>query len=257
LPTSLIKGEIMSFKKKLAIVTGSYQGLGKGIATKLAVDGADLILVDKDERLVETQNELLKHGNKVKIIIGDVSDEKTAQSVINTAQNEFSKLDILVNNAGIGGINKPLWELPTEEFDRVYSINLKSVYLFCKYAVPLMLKNNYGRIVNIASIAGKEGNPNASAYSATKAGVIGLTKSLGKELAKTEIRVNCVTPAVVNTSILDEFTEEHINYMIEKIPIGRTGEVEEVAKMVSWLSSEECSFSTGAVFDISGGRATY
>ena len=247
----------MSFKKKLAIVTGSYQGLGKGIATKLAVDGADLILVDKDERLIETQNELLKHGNKVKIIIGDVSDEKTAQSVINTAQNEFSKLDILVNNAGIGGINKPLWELPTEEFDRVYSINLKSVYLFCKYAVPLMLKNNYGRIVNIASIAGKEGNPNASAYSATKAGVIGLTKSLGKELAKTEIRVNCVTPAVVNTSILDEFTEEHINYMIEKIPIGRTGEVEEVAKMVSWLSSEECSFSTGAVFDISGGRATY
>ena len=247
----------MSFKKKLAIVTGSYQGLGKGIATKLAVDGADLILVDKDEKLVETQNELLKHGNKVKIIIGDVSDEKTAQNVINTAQNEFSKLDILVNNAGIGGINKPLWELPTEEFDRVYSINLKSVYLFCKYAVPLMLKNNYGRIVNIASIAGKEGNPNASAYSATKAGVIGLTKSLGKELAKTEIRVNCVTPAVVNTSILDEFTEEHINYMIEKIPIGRTGEVEEVAKMVSWLSSEECSFSTGAVFDISGGRATY
>ena len=247
----------MSFENKVAIVTGSYQGLGKGIATKLAVDGADLILVDKDERLIETQNELLKHGNKVKIIIGDVSDEKTAQSVINTAQNEFSKLDILVNNAGIGGINKPLWELPTEEFDRVYSINLKSVYLFCKYAVPLMLKNNYGRIVNIASIAGKEGNPNASAYSATKAGVIGLTKSLGKELAKTEIRVNCVTPAVVNTSILDEFTEEHINYMIEKIPIGRTGEVEEVAKMVSWLSSEECSFSTGAVFDISGGRATY
>jgi NAD(P)-dependent dehydrogenase (short-subunit alcohol dehydrogenase family) len=247
----------MSFENKVAIVTGSYQGLGKGIATKLAVDGADLILVDKDEKLVETQNELLKHGNKVKIIIGDVSDEKTAQNVINTAQNEFSKLDILVNNAGIGGINKPLWELPTEEFDRVYSINLKSVYLFCKYAVPLMLKNNYGRIVNIASIAGKEGNPNASAYSATKAGVIGLTKSLGKELAKTEIRVNCVTPAVVNTSILDEFTEEHINYMIEKIPIGRTGEVEEVAKMVSWLSSEECSFSTGAVFDISGGRATY
>jgi 3-oxoacyl-[acyl-carrier protein] reductase len=247
----------MSFKNKVAIVTGSYQGLGKGIATKLSVDGADLILVDKDEKLVETQNELLKHGNKVKIIIGDVSDEKTAQSVINTAQNEFSKLDILVNNAGIGGINKPLWELPTEEFDRVYSINLKSVYLFCKYAVPLMLKNNYGRIVNIASIAGKEGNPNASAYSATKAGVIGLTKSLGKELAKTEIRVNCVTPAVVNTSILDEFTEEHINYMIERIPIGRTGEVVEVARMVSWLSSEECSFSTGAVFDISGGRATY
>ncbi len=247
----------MSFKNKVAIVTGSYQGLGKGIATKLSVDGADLILVDKDEKLVETQNELLKHGNKVKIIIGDVSDEKTAQSVINTAQNEFSKLDILVNNAGIGGINKPLWELPTEEFDRVYSINLKSVYLFCKYAVPLMLKNNYGRIVNIASIAGKEGNPNASAYSATKAGVIGLTKSLGKELAKTEIRVNCVTPAVVNTSILDEFTEEHINYMIERIPIGRTGEVVEVARMVAWLSSEECSFSTGAVFDISGGRATY
>ena len=154
-------------------------------------------------------------------------------------------------------MNKKLWELPTDEFDRVYSINLKGVFLFCKYAVPLMLRNDYGRIVNIASIAGKEGNPNASAYSSTKAGVIGLTKSLGKELANTEIRVNCITPAVVNTSILDEFTQEHINYMIEKIPIGRTGEIEEVANMVSCLSSKECSFSTGAVFDISGGRATY
>ena len=198
-----------------------------------------------------------EYGNTVEIIIGDVSQESTAKSVMNIVETKFTGLDILVNNAGIGGINKTLWELPSEEFDRVYSINLKSVFLFCKYAVPLMLKNNYGRIVNIASIAGKEGNPNASAYSATKAGVIGLTKSLGKELSKTEIRVNCITPAVVNTSILDEFTEEHINYMIEKIPIGRTGEIEEVANMVSWLSSEKCSFSTGAVFDISGGRATY
>ncbi len=247
----------MNFENKLAIVTGSYQGLGKGIAKEFAKNGSNLILVDIDEKLKTTQEELKEYGNTVEIIIGDVSQESTAKSVMNIVETKFTGLDILVNNAGIGGINKTLWELPSEEFDRVYSINLKSVFLFCKYAVPLMLKNNYGRIVNIASIAGKEGNPNASAYSATKAGVIGLTKSLGKELSKTEIRVNCITPAVVNTSILDEFTEEHINYMIEKIPIGRTGEIEEVANMVSWLSSEKCSFSTGAVFDISGGRATY
>ena len=247
----------MSFENKLAIVTGSYQGLGKGIAKEFAKNGSNLILVDIDEKLKITQEELKEYGNTVEIIIGDVSQESTAKSVMNIVETKFTGLDILVNNAGIGGINKTLWELPSEEFDRVYSINLKSVFLFCKYAVPLMLKNNYGRIVNIASIAGKEGNPNASAYSATKAGVIGLTKSLGKELSKTEIRVNCITPAVVNTSILDEFTEEHINYMIEKIPNGRTGEIEEVANMGSWLSSEKCSFSTGAVFDISGGRATY
>tara|TARA_B100000700_G_scaffold92053_1_gene103901 strand:- start:16741 stop:17484 length:744 start_codon:yes stop_codon:yes gene_type:complete len=247
----------MSFENKLAIVTGSFQGLGKGIAKEFAKNGCNLILVDIDEKLKITQEELKEYGNEVEIIIGDVSEESTAKSVMNIVESKFTGLDILVNNAGIGGINKTLWELPSEEFDRVYSINLKSVFLFCKYAVPLMLKNNYGRIVNIASIAGKEGNPNASAYSATKAGVIGLTKSLGKELSKTEIRVNCITPAVVNTSILDEFTEEHINYMIEKIPIGRTGKIEEVANMVSWLSSEKCSFSTGAVFDISGGRATY
>ena len=247
----------MSFENKLAIVTGSYQGLGKGNAKEFAKNGSNLILVDIDEKLKTTQEELKEYGNTVEIIIGDVSQESTAKSVMNIVETKFTGLDILVNNAGIGGINKTLWEFPSEAFDRVYSINLKSVFLFCKYAVPLMLKNNYGRIVNIASIAGKEGNPNASAYSATKAGVIGLTKSLGKELSKTEIRVNCITPAVVNTSILDEFTEEHINYMIEKIPIGRTGEIEEVANMVSWLSSEKCSFSTGAVFDISGGRATY
>ncbi len=247
----------MSFENKLAIVTGSYQGLGKGIAKKLASQGCNLILVDIDDNLYQTKDELLQYGTKVEFYIGDVSDEKTAKSVMEIATDKFNQLDILVNNAGIGGMNKKLWELPTDEFDRVYSINLKGVFLFCKYAVPLMLKNDYGRIVNIASIAGKEGNPNASAYSSTKAGVIGLTKSLGKELANTEIRVNCITPAVVNTSILDEFTQEHINYMIEKIPIGRTGEIEEVANMVSWLSSKECSFSTGAVFDISGGRATY
>ena len=226
----------MSFENKLAIVTGSYQGLGKGIAKKLASQGCNLILVDVDNNLYQTKDELLEYGTKIEFYIGDVSDENTAESVMKMASDKFNQLDILVNNAGIGGMNKKLWELPTDEFDRVYSINLKGVFLFCKYAVPLMLKNDYGRIVNIASIAGKEGNPNASAYSSTKAGVIGLTKSLGKELANTEIRVN---------------------YMIEKIPIGRTGEIEEVANMVSWLSSKECSFSTGAVFDISGGRATY
>ena len=190
-------------------------------------------------------------------VIGDVSEESTANSAVEKGVSKYNKIDILVNNAGIGGINKPLWDLPVDELDRVYAINLRGVFIFCKSVIPLMLKNKYGRIVNIASIAGKEGNPNAVPYSATKSAVIGLTKSLGKELAKTEIRVNCVTPAVVKTSILDEFTEEHINYMLEKIPIGRTGKIEEVANMVAWIASEECSFSTGAVFDISGGRATY
>ena len=156
----------MSFENKLAIVTGSYQGLGKGIAKEFAKNGSNLILVDIDEKLKITQEELKEYGNTVEIIIGDVSKESTAKSVMNIVETKFTGLDILVNNAGIGGINKTLWELPSEEFDRVYSINLKSVFLFCKYAVPLMLKNNYGRIVNIASIAGKEGNPNASAYSA-------------------------------------------------------------------------------------------
>ena len=247
----------MKFKDKVALITGAYQGLGKGIAKRLGAQGCKLILVDIDERLKDTEKEFNNANIDAISVIGDVSEESTANSAVEKGVSKYNKIDILVNNAGIGGINKPLWDLPVDELDRVYAINLRGVFIFCKSVIPLMLKNKYGRIVNIASIAGKEGNPNAVPYSATKSAVIGLTKSLGKELAKTEIRVNCVTPAVVKTSILDEFTEEHINYMLEKIPIGRTGKIEEVANMVAWIASEECSFSTGAVFDISGGRATY
>ncbi len=247
----------MKFKDKVALITGAYQGLGKGIAKRLGAQGCKLILVDIDERVKDTEKEFNNANIDAISVIGDVSEESTANSAVEKGVSKYNKIDILVNNAGIGGINKPLWDLPVDELDRVYAINLRGVFIFCKSVIPLMLKNKYGRIVNIASIAGKEGNPNAVPYSATKSAVIGLTKSLGKELAKTEIRVNCVTPAVVKTSILDEFTEEHINYMLEKIPIGRTGKIEEVANMVAWIASEECSFSTGAVFDISGGRATY
>ena len=247
----------MKFKDKVALITGAYQGLGKGIAKRLGAQGCKLILVDIDERVKDTEKEFNNANIDAISVIGDVSEESTANSAVEKGVSKYNKIDILVNNAGIGGINKPLWDLPVDELDRVYAINLRGVFIFCKSVIPLMLKNKYGRIVNIASIAAKEGNPNAVPYSATKSAVIGLTKSLGKELAKTEIRVNCVTPAVVKTSILDEFTEEHINYMLEKIPIGRTGKIEEVANMVAWIASEECSFSTGAVFDISGGRATY
>ena len=247
----------MKFKDKVALITGAYQGLGKGIAKRLGAQGCKLILVDIDERVKDTEKEFNNANIDAISVIGDVSEESTANSAVEKGVSKYNKIDILVNNAGIGGINKPLWDLPVDELDRVYAINLRGVFIFCKSVIPLMLKNKYGRIINIASIAGKEGNPNAVPYSATKSAVIGLTKSLGKELAKTEIRVNCVTPAVVKTSILDEFTEEHINYMLEKIPIGRTGKIEEVANMVAWIASEECSFSTGAVFDISGGRATY
>ena len=247
----------MKFKDRVALITGAYQGLGKGIAKRLGAQGCKLILVDIDERVKDTEKEFNNANIDAISVIGDVSEESTANSAVEKGVSKYNKIDILVNNAGIGGINKPLWDLPVDELDRVYAINLRGVFIFCKSVIPLMLKNKYGRIVNIASIAGKEGNPNAVPYSATKSAVIGLTKSLGKELAKTEIRVNCVTPAVVKTSILDEFTEEHINYMLEKIPIGRTGKIEEVANMVAWIASEECSFSTGAVFDISGGRATY
>ena len=170
---------------------------------------------------------------------------------------KWGRVDVLVNNAGIGGDVGNIWELPVEEMDRVYRTNLRGVYLFTHYAVPAMLERDYGRIVNIASIAGKEGNPRMVPYSATKAAVIGLTKSVGKELATTGVRVNCVTPAVVQTRILDQITDEQVNYMLERIPMGRTGDVSEVAALVAWLSSEECSFTTGGVFDISGGRATY
>ena len=247
-----------NLKDQVAIVTGAGTGIGFGISQKLASDGAKIIMVDFDEEAaVYAANELSKQGFNAEAVIGDVSESETAQNAVKVAMSKWNRLDILINNAGIGGANANIWELTVEELDRVYRTNLRGVFSFCHETIPSMLKKNYGRIVNIASIAGKEGNPKMVPYSATKAAVIGLTKSVGKELAGTGVIANCITPAVVQTRILDEFTPEVIEYMLGKIPLGRTAEVSEIAALVAWLSSSECSFSTGAVFDISGGRATY
>jgi 3-oxoacyl-[acyl-carrier protein] reductase len=243
---------------KVAIVTGAATGIGYGISKRLANDGANLVMVDLDASMMEqSASEIAARTQEVEISIGDVSDPKTAQEAVNKAITKWGKIDILINNAGIGGVNGNIWELDVEEMDRVYRTNLRGVFSFCHEVIPHMLEKDYGRIVNIASIAGKEGNPRMVPYSSTKAAVIGLTKSIGKELAGTGVLANCVTPAVVQTRILEEFTPEQVQYMVDRIPIGRTGEISEIAALVAWLSSNECSFSTGAVFDISGGRATY
>lgn len=246
------------FEEQVAIVTGAATGIGYGIARRLASEGARLVLVDIDGELGEqSASEISARGSDARLIVGDVSEQATAEAAVQAALDAWGRIDVLVNNAGITGIDGNIWETSLEEMDRVYRINLRGVFAFCHAVIPQMLERDYGRIVNIASIAGKEGNPRMVPYSATKAAVIGLTKSVGKELAKSGIRVNCVTPAVVHTRILDELTPEQVQYMVDRIPIGRTGEIGEIAALVSWLASEECSFSTGGVFDISGGRATY
>ena len=246
------------FEGKVAIVTGSATGIGYGISKRLAKDGANLVMVDMDANMIEqSASEIAVRTKEVEILIGDVSETQTAQAAVNKAINKWGQIDILINNAGIGGINGNIWELDVAEMDRVYRTNLRGVFSFCHEVIPHMLEKDYGRIVNIASIAGKEGNPRMVPYSSTKAAVIGLTKSIGKELAGTGILANCITPAVVQTRILEQFTPEQVQYMVDRIPVGRTGEIAEIAALVAWLASDECSFSTGAVFDISGGRATY
>ncbi|MXY42808.1 MAG: SDR family oxidoreductase [Dehalococcoidia bacterium] len=240
------------------MVTGAGEGLGFGIAQRLGSEGARIVIVDMNADVAEQASQALaEQGVDSEVVLGDVGDDETAKQAVKQAIERWGRIDILVNNAGIAGHSASVWELPIEEMDRVYRTNLRGVYAFCHYVIPAMIERDYGRIINIASIAGKEGNPKAVPYSATKAGVIGLTKSVGKELATTGIRVNCITPAVVRTRILEQLTQEHIDYMVSKIPMGRTGEVAEVAALVAWLASEECSFTTGGVFDISGGRATY
>lgn len=246
------------FADQVAIVTGAATGIGHAIASRLGSDGARILIVDLDRDEAErAAGELAASGIDVRIQVGDVADPDVAASSVSQALETWGHIDVLVNNAGIGGNVAPIWDLPVEEMDRVYRSNLRGVFLFCHEVIPHMMERDYGRIVNIASIAGKEGNPRMVPYSATKAAVIGLTKSVGKELANTGIRVNCITPAVIQTRILDQLTPAQVDYMLERIPMGRTGEVSEVASLVAWLASKECSFSTGAVFDISGGRATY
>ena len=226
----------LDFSGRTAVVTGGMQGIGAAIVKRLKASGAQVVVWDLDG------------SPKV-----DVSDPSSVEKAL----KGLTKVDVLVNNAGIAGKNVPTVDYPIEEWERVLRINLTSQFLCCRAVAPLMVKAKYGRIVNIASIAGKEGNPNAVAYSASKAGVISLTKSLGKELAQTGVLANCVTPAAAKTAIFDQMTQQHIDYMLSKIPMNRFVNVDEVAALVCWLASEDCSFSTGGVFDISGGRATY
>jgi len=240
---------------RVAIVTGAARGIGRAIAQRLLADGHRVAIVDRDGPAANAAAQEL--GERALAVTCDLTDSAAVNAMVWHIVATWGRVDILVNNAGIVGPNKPMAEISDAEWASVLAINLNGVFYCCRAVVPQMLANDWGRIVTIASIAGKEGNPNLAGYSATKAAVIGLTKSLGKELATTNVRVNCVTPAVIETEILAQMTEETVNYMVAKIPMGRPGKVAEVAAMVSWLASDECSFSTGAVFDVSGGRATY
>ena len=243
-------------KNKVAIVTGGAQGFGFAITEKFLASGAKVLIWDIDEK---EANDALKKLNNVNCSYQrvDVNNFNDIEKTLKQIESSHGKIDIFINNAGITGMNATIADYPTDEWEKVINLNLNAVFYCCKAVVPYMIKQNYGRIVNISSIAGKEGNPNAGAYSTSKAGVIGLTKSLGKELAQKNIAVNCVTPAAAKTRIFDQMTKEHIDYMLSKIPRNKFAKVEELASLVTWLSSEENSFSTAAVFDLSGGRATY
>jgi 3-oxoacyl-[acyl-carrier protein] reductase len=243
----------IDLKDRSAVVTGGASGLGFAIVQRLLLSGARVAIWDVNPAL-RSDASLPREPELIQV---DVREPSSVQRALAETERRFSGIDILVNNAGITGPNTKLWDYPADEWRNVMAVNLDGPFLCSKAVVPSMRQRNYGRIVNIASVAGKDGNPNASAYSASKAALIAMTKSLGKELADTNIRVNCVTPAAVETPIFAQMTQAHIDFMLSKIPMGRFGLVEEVAGMVAWLCSEECSFSTGAVFDISGGRSTY
>lgn len=244
-----------------AVVTGAAQGLGYAIAKRLVESGSSVSIWDIDGDTlvgaVSTLSEIATEGATISSEVADVSDAAAVDAALKSSTAALGGVDIVVNNAGISGPNIVSWEYDVAAWQKVVDINLTGTFLVCRAAIPAMREGGYGRIVNIASVAGKEGNPNAPAYSATKAGIIGLTKTLGKELADTNVIVNCVTPAAVQTAIFDQMTQEHVDFMLSKIPMGRFGQPSEIAAMVAWLASEECSFSTGAVFDLSGGRATY
>jgi 2-dehydro-3-deoxy-L-rhamnonate dehydrogenase (NAD+) len=240
---------------QVAIITGGARGIGFACAQRYIASGASVAIWDNDAAAANAA--VAQLGDKAWAQIVNVADENSIASATAALMAKFKRIDILVNNAGITGPNVKTWEYPPEDFRKVVEIDLVAPYLVCRSVVPHMMQAGYGRIVNIASVAGKEGNPNAPAYSAAKAGLIGLTKSLGKELATSGVLCNCVTPAAAETDIFKQMTPEHINYMKSKIPMNRFVQVDEIAAMVAWLSSKDCSFTTGGVFDISGGRATY
>ena len=243
----------IDLKDKVAIITGGAQGFGYSMVERFYKSGANVVIWDKDEELLKS----LTLPENVNYELVDITSYDSVQKSTIATLDKNNKIDILINNAGIAGPSFKTWEYPIDQWQNVIDIDLTGLFYCCKSIVPHMIKANYGRIVNIASIAGKEGNPNAMPYSAAKAGVIALTKSLGKELADKNIAVNCVTPAAAKTRIFDQISQEHIDYMLSKIPRGRFIKVDELASMVSWLVSEENSYTTGAVFDLSGGRATY
>jgi 2-dehydro-3-deoxy-L-rhamnonate dehydrogenase (NAD+) len=247
----------IDLNERVAVVTGGAQGIGRAIVERLLESGASVAIWDRDAALAEQAADDLRSLGETLGVPCDVTKLTEIEAARDATVKALGRIDILVNNAGIAGPNVRTWEYPIGAWHEVMRVNLDSQFYCCHAVVPLMIAQNYGRIVNIASIAGKEGNPNAVAYSASKAGVIALTKSLGKELANHDISVNCITPAAARTAIFDQMTKQHIDYMLSKIPRGRFVDVAEIAALVAFCASADCSFSTGAVFDISGGRATY
>ena len=247
----------LDLKDRIAIVTGAARGIGYAVAERVLRSGGAVSLWDRDaQRLHEVSASLALIGD-VSTMTVELTAEDAVQAAVQETQSRFSRIDVLINNAGVTGGNGPTWALDPGVFRQVVEVNLIAPFLLCRAVVPIMMAQGYGRIVNVASIAGKEGNPNASHYSASKAGLIGLTKSLAKELATNNVLVNCVTPAAARTEIFDQMKQEHIDYMLSKIPMNRFAKPKEIAALICWLASEDCSFSTGAVFDASGGRATY
>ncbi|MBX3605171.1 MAG: SDR family oxidoreductase [Piscinibacter sp.] len=247
----------LDLEGRVAVITGGAQGIGLATAERLLQSGAAVVLWDIDAALLASAREALSGFGRVDTHVVELTDEGAVEAATGAVLRGHGRVDVLVNNAGITGGNGTTWELAPDVWRRVIEVNLVAPYLTCRAVVPHMLQRGYGRIVNIASVAAKEGNPNASHYSASKAGLIALTKSLAKETATRGVLVNAVTPAAAKTAIFDQMSAQHIAFMLSKIPMGRFVQVQEIAAMVAWLASEDCSFSTGAVFDISGGRATY
>lgn len=250
-------GNQIDLNGRVAVVTGGAQGIGQTIAERLLASGAAVAVWDRDLELASRCCEGLSVRGRIIPVKCDIRSLSAAEQARDATLEAFGRVDLLVNNAGIAGPNMPTWEYPTNAWNEVIETNLNGTFHCCRVVVPSMIEQDYGRIVNIASIAGKEGNPNAGAYSASKAGVIALTKTLGKELASYNITVNCITPAAARTGLFSQMTQQHIDFMLSKIPKGRFVHLEEIAAMVAFCCSAECSFTTGAVFDISGGRATY